>query len=484
MPNIQDISKSKKKFKKESYRTWNFSSTSKEEDELCNEEHKKKKEPKSTRSAQGKKQIIKKEEKINTASSNTQKQQQYDTPTSSKTKSHNLSLEQPVSSQLATREQNVSNPLATSEHPVSSQLAAREQDVSNPLATSEQTVSNQLAAREQDVSNSLANPLSSPLAKNTCHYLEPKIQPDGKEFLFLKYLYLSCEKNCSLETTAITTKELKNYLNISSSHLRNLIARASKKGVIMILENNSSPNSAYRIFKFPPNIYKQMNLLVSVKLQEIPGNPLANPLANPLDSSNVVSSSNINTNTTLPEEWNTLNIECLKNHGFNESHIIQIYRAYKKDPDIKLPIEMIQESLYALSYDLECNADKLNIKKSPVLMITNMLKNGNPYSSITPESYLNPRELAIKRYQESKKLREAKLKQIEEDMFNSELEDWLNDLDNFDRVKILSDADIPNNLRPNMKKRLENGHLKTHFEENVWPEIKKSVMSGNRETVS
>ena len=238
---------------------------------------------------------------------------------------------------------------------------------------------------------------------------------------------------------------------------------------------------------------KQVILDINSKIKNQPNFNILNPMLN-IDleknkgtnkgtSDHVVSSSNINTNTTLPEEWVDLDIECLKDHGLQENHIIQIDRAYKKNPDIALSLKAVQDSIYAMAYDLKCNADRLKIKTSPIAMLTSVLKRGEPYSSVTPENYMTPRELAMQKYREHQKLREDKLKQIEEDIFNSELEDWLNALDNSDRVKILSDADIPNNLRPNMKKRLESGHLKTHFEKNVWPEIKQSVMSGNRETV-
>ena len=361
--------------------------------------------------------------------------------------------------------QHKEKPLKKSKLTVSKPLANRHETVSEPIANRNKTVSKPIANRNETVSKTVSKKSAEALFFSLSE-MEKKL---------IKFIHSKCQDNVSSQSLPISTQEIKQEINKPSAHIRNIIHRLIKKEALTIVYGSGGGANAYRVFKLDKELCKYLqNIQYTV----------SKTVSKTVSNDDVVSSSNINTNTTLPEEWNTLNIECLKNHGFNESHIIQIYRAYKKDPDIALPIEMIQESLYALSYDLECNADKLNIKKSPVLMITNMLKNGNPYSSITPESYLNPRELAIKRYQESKKLREAKLKQIEEDMFNSELEDWLNALDNSDRVKILSNADIPNNLRPNMKRRLESGHLKTHFEENVWSEIKQSVMSGNRETVS
>ena len=306
----------------------------------------------------------------------------------------------------------------------------------------------------------------------------------------LKYIVNICAQKGTLVSLPISSNEIADIFNINKNSVKVAIKRLKKEGLIVTL---NSKRGKYACYQITEEVKKHVLDKISIEQKEEGFNlnyTIKNKSSNSTNNGsnngtgvNVVSSSNINTNTTLPEEWRTLDIECLESKGFKESNLIQVYNTYKRNPEVELPIHLVQESIYAFSFDLEHNLDKLNIKTSAAAMITNILKKGNPYSSYTPESFMTPKELQMKKYIDSKKLREVKLKKMEEEMFNLEMDDWLNNLDISEKSKILSTKDLPNNLKSSMKKKIENGHLQTHFEENVWPNIKQSVMSGNKETV-
>jgi hypothetical protein len=88
---------------------------------------------------------------------------------------------------------------------------------------------------------------------------------------------------------------------------------------------------------------------------------------------------------------NKINYEYLKQIGFNKSHLIQIYRTYEKNPELELPFDIIQESIEAISFDIENNALKKNITTSPIIILLSLLKKGIPYSSKIPEFFFQSR---------------------------------------------------------------------------------------------
>ena len=300
---------------------------------------------------------------------------------------------------------------------VSKALASREQGVSKALASREQGVSKALASREQGVSD--------PVSKNNVvAALSPIIPAIGKELKLLLFLHQTCVNNCSLITNEITTKSLNDLLEINSNRLRNLVLRLSKKKLIRVVIQNCSKEGAYRIFEFSKEIYdKLLSKVTSINSNNHSSQALAVPLARP-----DVCSSYINTTTNVPEFFQQIDYSPLKDFGFDESHIIQIYREYTKNPEIALTTEIIQNSINALAFDLKHNDVAGSFKNSPTVVLTALLKKGQPYSSKTPHKVLSPREEAMQEYIAAQEKRHHKIQELENKTKEFKLQEWLKSL--------------------------------------------------------
>ena len=160
------------------------------------------------------------------------------------------------------------------------------------------------------------------------------------------------------------------------------------------------------------------------------GEPIGKQLVNPLVNSPNVVSSNINniTTTNLPEDFKQIDFSSLSGYGLDESHIIQIYREYSKKPELSLSAEIIQNSIYALAFDLKHNNVAGSFKHSPTVVLTALLKKGQPYSSKTPDKVLNPREEAMQEYIVAQEKRHYRIQELENKTKEFELQEWLKSL--------------------------------------------------------
>ena len=57
-----------------------------------------------------------------------------------------------------------------------------------------------------------------------------------------------------------------------------------------------------------------------------------------------------------------------------------------------------------------------------------MLKNGDPYSSVTPDKYLSPKMERMKQYLEAQKREMEQMAQMQEELFNMKFDAWQNTL--------------------------------------------------------
>jgi len=157
-------------------------------------------------------------------------------------------------------------------------LATCEQDVSNALATEiflteelqVKTKKHSLAARKQDVSSSLAKDalkgkrlVSNPLAiSKRAISLQVAVEHletlGGKEKQLLLFIFKQCQLGESLESGSIPTKELQQSLEVNANHLRNLIFRLSKKGLVHAFSSHTS-RLGFRKFRMQVKIYQKLS---------------------------------------------------------------------------------------------------------------------------------------------------------------------------------------------------------------------------------
>ena len=369
------------------------------------------------------------------------------------------------------------SPLAVQEQSVSSPLAVQEQSVSNPKAVQEQSVSNPKAVQEQSVSNPKAAPLAAPLANSSSSDNKKNRYIgflSGKELELTSFVLEQCLLNCSLDSPPISTKILLDLLLIKPEQLRNIINRLRKKQIFEVLVSKSSQHAS-RIFRFSQEVYS--TLMINKKnIQN--KTPLATPLATPLQSN--VSSSIIN--TTTYEETEEIDCTPLSYIGFGSSHLIQIYREYKKNPEISLPPNIVQDSINSLAYDLKHNNVASSFNNSPAVVLTAILKKGMPYSSKTPEKVLSPKEEAMREYLLAKELQQQKAREIELRTKELAMTEWLSNLTEEELLEFNQDKidDQQTGIGARVAKigfrKKATEIAKEYFEEVVWPQEKKKII--------
>ena len=433
MPNIIKVLETKKPFTKIEYRAWNFSSTTKN-------------------------------------SGIEQHENQYNNTVANNTRTWELENKNSAFIDTNKKLDNAIN------HNKINSLAGQKQPVSSPLAGQKQPVSSPLAGQKQPVSS----PLATALAKTDEIFA---ILPAGKELDLLLFLCDICIKACSLKTTEITTRVLNDYLGVNSNRLRNIVSRVVKKGLIKVISKNCSTTGAYRIFEFSRDVYDR--LLLKITNSKLPLQP-EQALAGALAERHVCSSYNINTTTYSQENFQQIDYSPLEDYGFDESHIIQIYREYTKNPELALSSEIIQNSINALAFDLKHNNVAVSFKNSPTVVLTALLKKGQPYSSKTPEKVLSPREEAMQEYLAAQQKRNSKILEIENQAKDCTMQEWLTNLPDEELLAFNPNSDqrpdgMPEKLFEISRRKKALVTAKEYFDTVIWPSKYKQILAQDKQ---
>ena len=181
--------------------------------------------------------------------------------------------------------------------------------------------------------------------------------------------------------------------------------------------------------------------------------------------------------TNLPEEWRAIDIGALT--GFTRNHLREIYRQnIASNRELPLTPEAVQDSLYAMAYDVEHNSSilKLKFSSSPVSAIVGILIRGKVYNSVTPETYMSPQVSEMKKYLQQKEREQEKLLDIIEKSRDREYKLWREKLSKDQFLEFAPLSEFPGMSDRVIKVRRpvkaeENAMI--HFKTEIWPLIKK-----------
>ena len=381
---------------------------------------------------------------------------QDEQPTSILLKNDESSINKNKEQLAKIREQAVNNPAAIHKQTVSNSLAVREQTVSNSLAICEQTVSDQLAIREQFVSNSLADPLAKvPTKTQKYEYCSLEIYSTSEQNL-LQMIYQKCVNNCS-QLCTIESTEIMNIMGISSERVRNLFHRITKKGGIQVIANKSGRNASRKI-EMSKNLYTQLNEKSNMCI------PLANPLATLPYSSSI---NNTTTKTNIDEK--IIDISLLSDYGFFEEHIQQLLRITSENKPLNP--DVIQNSINYFYYDLKYNGKEKEIKKTPVQFFMGIMRNEKIYNP--PKNYKSQAEIAMDIILAQQTEEQDRFNKKIEELKKVKCEQWLNELDNEEKNKILSAKNIDHKHTP------EIAFLRIYYSNNIWPDVKNNLLDND-----
>jgi DNA-binding MarR family transcriptional regulator len=261
----------------------------------------------------------------------------------------------------------------------------------------------------------------------------------GKQRKLLFYIYTLCKTNGTKITPPLCRETICENTVIKKGTIKTALNRLIKKHFLLI-DKSKTGRSGWIIFRIPDPIYQELfNNDVSLALNQTVLKQISNSTQTGLKqdseryserySNAPIVSSNINTTTTyIPESLRQIDYSPLSEIGFDEAHIIQIYREHTKSPELALSTDIIQNSIYALAFDLKHNNVAENFKCSPAVVLTAMLKKGQPYSSKTPEKVLTPREEAMQEYIIAQEKRDRKIQELENKTKEFELQEWLKSL--------------------------------------------------------
>lgn len=335
---------------------------------------------------------------------------------------------------------------------VSEPLANREQCVDEPLAISERAVSNTLAKSMQIVSEPSPQPLANTLANDIEIQIDDLMLFSKKERELLSLVFWQCRNNGTLVSPPITTEEIRNTLKITADRVRNLIFRIIKKGGLKIVKHKNG-QTAYRVFELPKSVYQIMIDFQNNTVHRFI-DPLANTLAQPLAKSIYSSSNhiNINTTTSLPEEWKKINFNLLEHIGFSETQLRQLH-----DSNTTMP-EIVQDSINRFAYSLQYN-DKTKVYSEPLSVLMGVLRKGQKW--VEP-NYVPPKELALRQMVEEKRKHKEQQDLMIKELIELEFPEWRKKLTEVEVNNI-----VPENIRKTNISAAIQATLRTFFVETI-----------------
>ena len=256
----------------------------------------------------------------------------------------------------------------------------------------------------------------------------------------LLFIYNSCKDRLSKVSANISLDDFINCCKLSKKSIKTTLKRLEKNNTI-ILRSFKGGHQGFRQYELSEDIYKEVLLAGDSE-------HLRYTLRGTLQgtSPTVCSSYNINTTTNVPEKFQKIDYSPLANFGFDESHIIQIYREYTKNPELALSVEIIQNSINALAFDLKHNDVAGSFKNSPTVVLTALLKKGQPYSSKTPHKVLSPREEAMQEYIAAQEKRHQKIQELENKTKEFKLQEWLKSLSEQELATFAPKAPCPEGM--------------------------------------
>jgi len=304
----------------------------------------------------------------------------------------------------------------------------------------------------------------------------------GLQRAIIIFIYNECKIARSKTTESLTLEHLSMALKASCGCIKTTIQRLEAKGVVGRVEfkNGRGGWSKYTIpdLLFQELLQYESNNKLVTNWKQTDNSLVYQPTKQPTTSSG--SNISINTITTLPEDLKQIDCSPLAEIGFNESHIIQIHREYIQKPELVLSAEIIQNSIHALAFDLKHNS--VVFRQPPAVLLVSVLKKGKPYSSVTPEKCLTPREEAMQEYVLAQEKRNLKILEIESKTREFSLQEWLSALSeeeilNFNSQNNVCPPGVPERIFQISRKKKALSCAKDYFDTIIWPQKRKQILN-------
>ena len=384
----------------------------------------------------------------------------------------------------------------TTEKRISKQLVNNKGTISKQLVNNKGTIREQEKLNKETISKPISKQEPHPISKQLVnqlvntkpHYiqiLELIKNLVGFQRKALFYIVEDCKERGLLYTSQITNEILRILLNTSADVVKTTIQRLIKKGLIAI-EKGKRGKGGYKVFTISEivrnaSIAAHAQLGISKQLVNQLVNDNSKQLVNNKETikgtSGSSSSSYINTTTEvnvhtareeLPEPWQAVDCSVLAHIDFNVDHLFQLCQRGTLEP------EVVQDSLYHFAFDLQHNKKREAIKGDPLNYLMGVLAK-RPYTA--PANYVNPNVEAFKRYAEEKARQDEQLQALEANVQNSEFQSWYEHLPQEELDALCSAMGEQSALPDALQKTIRMRHLRKHFNDFVWPEVRRRLRS-------
>ncbi len=282
-----------------------------------------------------------------------------------------------------------------------------------PLGNDLVTIGKQKSNNKQTIREQLDNELSPNSLKNQLQNLSG-IQ--GQIFNIIANICLSRGEN---ETGPIDTKLLSLNINTSYGSTKTSINRLIQKGFLSRKQGKRAKGGYINLGIPSEVIHVITNLRQQTKSTQLLSSILnTNPrqLDNKLANDLLHNSSNINNTTTIPEDWENIDITPLEEFGFNKLRLQQLVQF--NSPSV------VQESINHFAYALKHNPNTKKYTqdgKNPINVLMGVLRKGSNWFEANYES---PKDKALREFLERKKKEKENREKIINDLMLLEFEDW------------------------------------------------------------
>ena len=301
----------------------------------------------------------------------------------------------------------------------------------------------------------------------------------GLQRKLVKFVYDECKIARAKTTKQLSIEYIVTTLETPYFSIKATIQRLIKKGVV-IRTGLKQGRGGWVTYGVPDLVFNEI-----LRYEETEYKPSTNlvhcsnfeqkPSTQPSTSLSSSSSYINNKNTTTQTE--SLDYSGLAGIGFTEDHLTQILREYEKRPEVALSSEQIQNSIYALAFDLKHNdTSKL---RSPIGVLISGLKNGKPYCSITPDKFKTPREEALQNFTTMVEQQQKRESELENNIKQMEFDKWKVELTDKELCEFCPMDAIQGGLsekhRQTLQKKKALEIAKEFFEINLWPSLRKTL---------
>lgn len=250
----------------------------------------------------------------------------------------------------------------------------------------------------------------------------------GSERELLFFIFSSCVKNRSSVTEPLTLEYINQCTSLRLTSIKTTINRLVAKNLI-IRGKGKKGRSGWMRFELSNDIYNLILIAEKERKWSLNGSQTGNnyitqqvteKITVPLSSSSNV----INTTTTyfndenvLDEDWINIDFSPLIEIGFGERQLKQLAKANKLTPD------EVQESIYIFAYARKQPEIAKNIRSDHLNYFMGILiKKGEPY--LPPAGYVSPKDIALREEIEKRKRRA----ELEKELKDLKFDEWYGQL--------------------------------------------------------